>query len=161
MNTSEVEKIPLAALETAEQEFSVGEHRAGCYSLWKATEATFALLAKAHGLDATDLHAVAKVLDAKLNLPNRRHYYLGGLISGRLANDHACMDVLEDYDIEGLRRTIPRFLREYLDGLDYDAVPLFAGPGEERNGIGTGLSATGTTPICCWKSMAREIRLPR
>lgn len=120
MGRTTAEMKPLECLEIAEHKFNEGDHRAGCRSLWKATEATFQLLAKEHGLESADLHVVANALDAKLNLPNRNHYYLGGLISGELANDHARMDVLEDYDVAGLRRTIPRFLREYLSGLNYD-----------------------------------------
>ena len=118
MSVQKTEMHPLKALEAAEKEYWGGNYRKGCRFLWRATEATFKMLAEAHGLDSTDLYAVAEILDAKLNRPNRQHYYLGGLISGKLAKDHYEMDVLEIYDVEGLHRTIPRFVREYLSELD-------------------------------------------
>ena len=118
MSVLETEMHPLQALEAAEKEYCGGNYRKGCRFLWRATEVTFKMLAEAHGLDSTDLYAVAEDLDAKLILSNRKHHYLGGLISGKLAKDHYEMDVLEIYDIEGLHRTIPRFVREYLSELD-------------------------------------------
>jgi chaperonin GroEL (HSP60 family) len=103
----------LESLDVAEREFESGNHREASRILWKATEATFDMLAKAHGLDSSDHIAVATELDQKYDL---RFYYRGKLITGKYLRDHADMGVLEDYELEEPRDSQPRFIREcYLD----------------------------------------------
>ena len=113
MTTTEKTMTPLETLDLAEKEFESGNHREASALLWKATEATFDMLAKVHGLDPSNHMAVATALDEKYNL---RLYYRGKLITGKYLRDHADMDVLEDYELEEPRDSQPRFIREcYLD----------------------------------------------
>ena len=103
---------PLQALAAAEQEYAAGNYVESSRILWQATEATYAMLAEAHGLDAGDLIAVAKALDHKYHANDKyspRHYR-GYLISGKLLRDHAEMAALEDYELEGPHRRLPAFI---------------------------------------------------
>ena len=113
MTTTQKSATPLEILADAEREFAAGNHREASRLLWKATEATFDMLAETHGLDPSNHIAVATALDEKYNL---RLYYRGKLITGKYLRDHADMDVLEDYELEEPRDSQPRFIREcYLD----------------------------------------------
>ena len=113
MTTTEKAITPLESLADAEREFKAGNHQEASRILWKATEATFDMLAKAHGLDPSNHIAVATTLDEKYDL---RFYYRGKLITGKYLRDHADMGVLEDYELEEPRDSQPRFIREcYLD----------------------------------------------
>ena len=112
MNAPETEMHPLKALDAAEREYAAGNYVASSRILWQATEATYAMLAKAHGLDPADLIAVAKALDHKYHANDRyspRHYR-GYLISGKLLRDHAEMAALEDYELEGPHQRLPAFI---------------------------------------------------
>ena len=102
---------PLESLDVAEREFESGNHREASRLLWKATEATFDMLAKAHGLDPSNHIAVATALDEKYDLGL---YYRSRLVGAGLLDDHAKMDVLEDYELEGLREDVPCFIRQCL-----------------------------------------------
>ena len=72
MSVRETEMHPLQALEAAEREFAAGNYVESSRILWKATEATFAMMAKAHGLDASDTGEIAETLDGRHVGKNRR-----------------------------------------------------------------------------------------
>ena len=109
MTTTEKTMTPLESLEVAEREFESGNHRKASRILWKATEATFDMLAKAHGLDPSNHIAVATALDEKYDL---RLYYRSKLMIGKSLRDHADMEIWEDYELEWPRESIPLFIRE-------------------------------------------------
>ena len=108
MTTTEKAITPLESLADAEREFKAGNHREASRILWNATEATFDMLAKAHGLDPSNHIAVATALDEKYDLGL---YYRSRLMGAGLLDDHAKMGVLEDYELEGLREDVPLFIR--------------------------------------------------
>lgn len=114
MKTQETDMHPLEALEAAEREYLAGNYVKSSRILWKATEATFTMMAKAHGLNASDPLDVAKVLDRKHHAkdPYRPYYYSGYLISGMLLQAHAEMEALEDYELDGPHRGLPPFIRK-------------------------------------------------
>ena len=114
MSAQEIGMHPLQALAAAEREYAAGNYVESSRILWQATEATYAMLAKAHGLDAGDLIAVAKALDRKRDGidPTFKHYYLGYLISGWLMEAHAEMEALEDYELESPHQRLPTFIRK-------------------------------------------------
>lgn len=109
MNAPKAEMTTLESLEVAQREFEAGNYIESSRILWQATRATYKMLAKAHGLDPSNLSAVARTLDKKYN---RRYHYLGHLISGELLGDHAKMDVLEFYDLEYPHEDLPLFIRK-------------------------------------------------
>ena len=76
MTTSEKTMTPLETLADAEREFAAGNLRKSSRILWNATEATFDMLAKTHGLDPSNHIAVATALDEKYDLGL---YYRGSL----------------------------------------------------------------------------------
>lgn len=114
MSAPETEMHPLKALEAAEREYAAGNYVESSRILWQATEATYAMLAKAHGLDAADLYEVAKALDRKYGGDDSKskYYYRGYLISCGLMQDHAEMEALEDYELESPHRRLPPFIRK-------------------------------------------------
>ena len=119
MTTTEMTKTTLETLDLAEKEFESGNHREASALLWKATEATFDMLAEAHGLDPSNHIAVATELDEKYNL---KLYYQGKLMTGKSLRDHAKMEIWEDYQLEHPRQSIPVFIREcYRDFCANDA----------------------------------------
>ena len=123
MSPQDTEMHPLKALEAAEREYAAGNYVASSRILWQATEATYAMLAKAHGLDAADLIAVAKALDRKYGGDDSKskYYYRGYLISCGLMQDHAEMEALEDYELESPHRRLPPFIRKcYREFSGYD-----------------------------------------
>ena len=109
MNAPKAKMTTLESLEVAQREFDAGNYIESSRILWQATQATYDMLAKAHGLDPSNLSAVARALDKKYN---SRYHYLGYLISGRLLRDHAEMDVLEFYDLEYPHEDLPHFIRK-------------------------------------------------
>ncbi len=109
MTTTESKASTLESLDIAQREFEAGNYIESSRILWEATQATYRMLAKAHGLDPSNLSAVARALDKKYN---RRYHYLGHLISGELLGDHAKMDVLEFYDLEYPHEDLPIFIRK-------------------------------------------------
>ena len=72
MSVRETEMHPLQALEAAEREFAAGNYVESSRILWKATEATYAMVAKAHGLHTGDLNQIADALDRKCGGNDRR-----------------------------------------------------------------------------------------
>ena len=109
MATTEKTKSTLETLDLAEKEFESGNHRKASRILWKATEATFDMLAEAHGLDPSDQIAVATALDQKYNF---RFYYQGNLMTAKSLRYHADLEIWEDYELEHPRQSIPIFIRE-------------------------------------------------
>ena len=109
MTTTEKTVTPLKSLDVAEREFESGNHREASRILWNATEATFDMLAEAHGLDPSNHIAVAAALDEKYALGL---YYRGKLSTGKSLRDHADLEVWEDYELEWPRESIPMFIRE-------------------------------------------------
>ena len=123
MGAPETEMHPLKALEMAEREYAAGNYVESSRILWQATQDTFSMLAKAHGLDASDLIAVARALDRKYGGDDSKskYHYRGYLLSGGLMRDHAEMDVLEDYELESPHRRLPLFIRKCYHEFDcYD-----------------------------------------
>ena len=109
MTTTESKGTTLKSLEAAQREFDAGNYIESSRILWQATRATYRMMAKAHGLDPSDLSTTAKALDKKYNT---RYHYLGYLNSGELLGDHAQMDVLEFYDLEDPHEDLPPFIRK-------------------------------------------------
>ena len=109
LTTTEKTMTPLESLDVAEREFESGNHREASRILWKATEATFDMLAKAHGLDPSNHIAVATALDEKYDL---RLHYRGNLVTAKSLRDHADLEIWEDYELEHPRQSIPIFIRE-------------------------------------------------
>ena len=109
MTTTKHQPSTLESLDTAQREFEAGNHVESSRILWQATRATYRMLAKAHGLNPSNLSAVAKALDKKYN---SRYHYLGYLISGELLGDHAKMDVLEYYELDSPHENLPPFIRK-------------------------------------------------
>ncbi len=120
MTTTEKTMTPLDTLADAEREFSAGNLRKSSRILWNATEATFDMLAKAHGLDPSNHIAVATALDEKYDLGL---YYRGSLTTAKSLRDHADLDVWEDYLLEWPHESIPLFIRRcYQEFYASDAV---------------------------------------
>ena len=109
MTTTESKMSTLESLEAAQREFEAGNYIESSRILWQATRATYRMMAKAHGLDPSNLRATAKALDKKYNTG---YHYLGYLNSGELLGDHAQMDVLEFYDLEYPHEDLPPFIRK-------------------------------------------------
>lgn len=109
MTTTESKASTLESLDIAQREFEAGNYIESSRILWEATQATYRMMAKAHGLDTSNLGKVAKALDKKYNT---RYRYLGYLISGRLLRDHAEMDVLEYYELDSPHEDLPPFIRK-------------------------------------------------
>ena len=109
MTTTESKTSTLESLDAAQREFDAGNYIESSRILWQATQATYRMMAKAHGLDPSNLSAIAKALDKKYNT---RYHYLGYLTSGELLGDHAKMDVLEFYDLEYPHEDLPPFIRK-------------------------------------------------
>lgn len=109
MNAPKAKMTTLESLDVAQREFDAGNYIESSRILWQATRATYRMLAKAHGLDPSNLSAVARALDKKYNT---RYRYLGYLISGRLLRDHAEMDVLEYHELDSPHEDLPPFIRK-------------------------------------------------
>ena len=125
MSAPETEMHPLKALEAAEREYAAGNYVESSRILWQATQDTFSMLAKAHGLDAVDAGDIAEALDDERDgraTGRGKHYYLGFYISGTLMRDHAEMDVMEGYDLAGPHRRLPEFIRKCYREFSNDAV---------------------------------------
>lgn len=114
MSAQETEMHPLKALEAVEREFAAGNYVESSRILWKATEATYAMMAKAHGLHTGDLNQIADALDRKYGGNDRRGkgYYSGYLITCGLMRDHAEMEALEEYELDWPSRRLMNFIRE-------------------------------------------------
>lgn len=114
MNTPETEIHPLKAVEAAEREYAAGNYVESSRILWQATEATYAMMAEAHGLGVGDLYEVADALDKKYggDDPKLKHYYSGYLTTRGLMKDHAEMEALEDYELDWPHRRLVHFILE-------------------------------------------------
>ena len=109
LTTTEKAMTPLESLDAAALEFAAGNHRKSSRILWKATEATFDMLAEAHGLDSSDHIAVAIALDETYD---SKMHYQGNLMVGRGLGYHSDLDLMEDYLLEHPHKSIPAFIRE-------------------------------------------------
>ena len=109
MTTTESKASTLESLDIAQREFEAGNYIESSRILWQATQATYRMMAKAHGLDSSDLSATARYLDKKYST---RYHYLGYLNSDGLLHDHAEMDVLEYGDLEYPHEDLPPFIRK-------------------------------------------------
>lgn len=105
---------PLEALEAAEREFAAGNYVESSRILWQATESTYAMMGKALGLDTSNLIEVADSLDRKFGGSDSKskYHYRGYLIACGLMRDHAEMEALEYYELEGPHRRLPPFVRQ-------------------------------------------------
>lgn len=102
---------PLEYVERADRELAFGRHRQAAALMWKATEATFAALAQARGLECGgDLLSLARALDAE-NSVSRKHY-LGGLVASELLHDYAQMEGLENCELQDAYQATRKFLLE-------------------------------------------------
>ena len=111
-------KTALEYVEASKREQVAGNHVKAAGLMWQATQATFAALADARGveyqgLDYMDLIGVANALESDSSVT--RFYYRSGLGPGSLLKDHAEMDVLESYQLELAYETAEQFIRECLN----------------------------------------------
>ncbi len=118
MSAPAMELTPLEYVAASKRERAGGNHRKAAALMWQATQATFVVLADAHGvkcpnLDYIDLIGVARALEANGSVT--KFYYRSGLGPGSLLKDHAEMDVLESYQLELAYETAEQFIRECLD----------------------------------------------
>lgn len=113
-----MEMTPFEYLAASKLEREAGNHRKAAALMWQATQATFATLANAHGMelesvDEVSLIELARTLEADGSV--RKLYYRSGISPGALLKDHAEMDVLESYQLELAYETAEHFIRECLD----------------------------------------------
>ena len=118
MSAPLMEMSPLEYVDASKREQAVGNHRKAAALMWQATQATFAALADAYGvelksLDEDDLIMLARALEADGSVPKWR--YRGGLSPGALLKDHAQMEVLESYQLDLAYETAEQFIRECFD----------------------------------------------
>ena len=119
MSAPAMDRTPLEYVDASKRERAAGDHRKAAALMWRATQATFAALADAHGveydgLDDLDLFAIADALAADPTVNKR--YFGSAIAPGSLLKDHAEMDVLEDYQLELAYETAEGFIRECFDG---------------------------------------------
>lgn len=100
---------PLESLPAIEREFAAGNYVESSRLLWEATKSTFLMLGQAHGLKTGCVHEIAHALDEKYAGKRR---YMGPLITGELAQDHAEMEALEYHELEIPHRLLPEFIRQ-------------------------------------------------
>ena len=118
MSAPAMEMTPLEYLAASKREQEAGNHHKAAALMWQATQATFAALADAHGMelksvDEDDLIMLARALEADGSVPKWR--YRGGLSPGSLLKDHAEMDVLESYQLELAYETAEQFIKGCFD----------------------------------------------
>ena len=118
MSAPKMEMTPLEYVDASKREQAAGNHIKAAALMWQATQATFAALADAHGvelksLDEDDLIMLARALEADGSVPKWR--YRSGLSPGALLKDHAEMEVLESYQLDLAYETAEQFIRECLD----------------------------------------------
>ena len=118
MSAPAIEMTPLEYVAASKRERAAGNHIKAAGLMWQATQATFAQLAEAHGLnleswDEVALIELAKALEADGSVPKWR--YRGGLAPGSLLKDHAEMDVLESYQLDLAYETAEQFIRGCVD----------------------------------------------
>ena len=108
MTTQIAKSAPLESLPAIEREFAAGNYVESSRMLWEATESTFLMLGKAHGLHTDDTRAIAHVLDEK---HPGKYRYTGRLIAGWVAREHVITEAFEPYDLEIAHRLLPEFIR--------------------------------------------------
>ena len=118
MSAPAMEMTPLEYVAASKREQEAGNHHKAAALMWQATQATFAALADAHGveykgLDDLDLFAIADALEAEGVV--RKRYYRSGIAPGSLLKDHANMEVLEDYQLELAYETAEHFIKKCLN----------------------------------------------
>lgn len=118
MSAPKMAMTPLEYVDASRREQDAGNHRKAAALMWQATQATFAKLADAHGvelksLDEGDLIMLARALEADGSVPKWR--YRGGLSPGSLLKDHAEMEVLESYQLDLAYETAEQFIRGCFD----------------------------------------------
>lgn len=118
MSGPEMGQTALEYMDASKREQAAGNHVKAAALMWQATQATFAALADAHGvqysgLDDVDLFAIADALEAGGVV--RKRYYRSGIAPGSLLKDHAHMEVLEDYQLELAYETAERFIKKCLN----------------------------------------------
>ena len=94
MSAPKMGKTALEYLDASKREQAAGNHIEASALMWQATQATFAALADAHGmelksLDEDDLIMLARALEADGSVPKWR--YRGGLSPGSSA-ERPCRD---------------------------------------------------------------------
>ncbi len=106
----------LDSLDVARREYAAGNHRESSLILWEATRATFELMARARGMNTSDLLEITRALDEERHRKDihRKYSYSGKLMSAGLLRDHAEMDVLEDYQLELPHKYLPAFIRRQI-----------------------------------------------
>ena len=118
MSAPKMEMTPLEYVDASKREQAAGNHIKAAALMWQATQATFAALADARGvelksLDEDDLIMLARALEADGAVPKWR--YRGGLSPGSLLKDHAEMEVLESYQLDLAYETAEQFIRGCFD----------------------------------------------
>ena len=103
---------PLEYLAAAERELAADNPLEGSRLLWKASEATFQRLARAHRLDSDNLSVLARALDKK---EGRNMYYLGALGTARFLKYNAEVDAMEPYELDFAHLAIRPFIVECND----------------------------------------------
>ena len=113
----------LDSLDVAEREYAAGNHRESSRILWEATRTTFELMARARGMNTSDLLEITGALDEERRRKDThlKHSYSGKLMSAGLLRDHAEMGVLEDYQMELPHKYLPAFIRRQMRELDANA----------------------------------------
>ena len=94
MSAPKMGKTALEYMDASKREQAAGNHIEAAALMWQATQATFAALADAHGmelksLDEDDLIMLARALEADGSVPKWR--YRGGLSPGSLP-ERPCRD---------------------------------------------------------------------
>ena len=118
MSAPKMEMTALEYVDASKREQAAGNHVKAASLMWRATQATFAALADAHGLkleswDEVSLIELARALEADGSVPKWR--YRGGLAPGSLLKDHAEMEVLESYQLDLAYETAEQFIRGCFD----------------------------------------------
>ena len=118
MSAPAMKMTALEYVDASKREQAAGNHVQAAALMWQATQATFAALADAHGvecksLDEDELIRVARALEADGSVPKWR--YRGGLSPGSLLKDHAEMEVLETYQLDLAYETAEQFIRGCFD----------------------------------------------
>lgn len=99
---------PQEYLAAAEAALASDRPLEGSRLLWQAVVATFGRLAKAHKMDGSNLHQLARALDAK---EGRNAYYLGSLGVATGLKYHAQMDSMEPYEVESCKEMVEKFVK--------------------------------------------------
>ena len=108
---SESAMSPQEYLAAAEAALASDRPLEGSHLLWLAAEAAFVRLARAHRMDSSDLHQLARALDEK---GGHRSRYQGKLGIARALMHNAVLDYMEPYQLEAAAESVKRFISEML-----------------------------------------------